>query len=168
LAAEQVGNIIMATLRETRFSRNPILASDSAGLFWYGIDVVSALDSGAKEFGYLAYSVSWGGAIWLFRTPEHLNAFMANPRRYLPEYGGHCAECMVQGHLEVSGGSFRVRDGKLYLFVDEGLAHQWESHSSATIESANMRWRRLRSSQFVPAGSNSTTGYLRPRSEPAP
>jgi hypothetical protein len=157
---DRVGPLITATLQATHFARNPTLASDRAGQFWYGLDVVSALDSSTKEFGYLAYSVSWNGAIWLFANVDHMNRFMSNPRRYLPEYGGHCAECMVQSDLQAPSDTFRVRNGRLYLFVNEGLARQWESRSTEVIEAADARWRRTPISQLHPAGSNNTTPYL--------
>jgi hypothetical protein len=157
---DRVGPLITATLRATHFARNPILASDSAGQFWYGLDVVSALDNNTKEFGYLVYTVSWNGAIWSFSNIDHMNTFISNPRRYLPQYGGHCAECMVQGDLQVPSDSFRVRNGRLYLFTSDGLARQWESHSTGVIESADARWRRTPISQLHPAGSNNITPYL--------
>ncbi|MCH2216056.1 MAG: hypothetical protein MK086_12885 [Flavobacteriales bacterium] len=50
-----------------------------------------------------------------------MDSFSKNPENYLPQYGGWCAYAMgVKGEkVDVDHETFKVWDGKLYLFYNK-------------------------------------------------
>ena len=52
-----------------------------------------------------------------FASAEHKALFDANPQKYLPQYGGYCADGLVYG-IPWGGDAdtWRIDDGKLYIF----------------------------------------------------
>lgn len=64
------------------------------------------------------------GYKWLFSNHEHKALFMADPMRYMPNYGGYCSYDPVKlGHdHKVDPTAWRIVDEKLYLFYSEAKA----------------------------------------------
>ncbi len=61
---------------------------DKAGIAIKGYDPVAYFAEnravkGKEEFEYL-----WEGARWRFSSAAHRDLFVANPERYMPQYGG--------------------------------------------------------------------------------
>ncbi|MDJ0957887.1 MAG: YHS domain-containing (seleno)protein [Arenicellales bacterium] len=61
---------------------------------------------------------------WLFTNEEHKAMFIADPMRYMPNYGGYCSYDPVHlGHDHtVDPKAWRIVDDKLYLFYSEATA----------------------------------------------
>jgi YHS domain-containing protein len=86
------------------------------------------------------------GETWYFSKPEHRDAFAANPVAYAPQYGGFCAGEVL--YADVSTGvttnidpeTWRIIDGKLYLFYDGGTAAVFEENAGESVEKANRNW----------------------------
>jgi YHS domain-containing protein len=49
---------------------------------------------GSEEFTY-----EWNGATWHFTSADNRDLFSANPEKYAPQYGGHCAWAAAQGYV---------------------------------------------------------------------
>ena len=56
-------------------------------------------------------------AKYQFSSKENLEVFKSNPEKYRPQLGGWCAFAMIEG-VSINPKSFKVIDGKLYLFYD--------------------------------------------------
>jgi YHS domain-containing protein len=63
---------------------------DTHGVALGGYDPVAYFDGGKPTRGISAISASYGGARYLFATAAHRRAFVENPKKYLPQFGGFC------------------------------------------------------------------------------
>ena len=81
-----------------------------------GYDPVAYFAEGGPAAGNTAIRYQWRGATWLFSTEEHRKAFMADPARYAPQFGGYCAFAVSRG-TTADGDPLQwaVVDDKLYV-----------------------------------------------------
>lgn len=90
--------------------------TDQEGLALQGHDPVAYFTVGAPVKGNPNISCEWTGATWLFSTAEHRDLFEANPDRYAPAFGGHCAVAQVMGaDFPGSAKRWRIENDKLYV-----------------------------------------------------
>lgn len=90
--------------------------TDSSGHALQGHDPVAYFTVGAPTKGNPNISHEWSGATWLFSTAEHRDLFVADPAKYAPAFGGHCAVAQVMGSdLKGSAKRWRIKDGRLYI-----------------------------------------------------
>jgi hypothetical protein len=93
------------------------------------------------------YQVTYGNTTYWFVNAENAETFKANPKRYLPEYGGWCAYAMgLDGSLvEVDPETFKIIDGKLYLFYNALLNNtlkKWNKNEGELLKNANENWNK--------------------------
>lgn len=84
-----------------------------------GWDTVAFFTEKKAVRGTSAFQHEHLGAVWLFASQANLDLFKADPERYLPEWGGHCAWGIAEGGYvskKKLSGDFAVIEGKLYLF----------------------------------------------------
>jgi len=82
-----------------------------------GYDTVAYFQNQAIE-GTANYSSNHNDAKYVFSSAKNKAEFDKNPSKYAPQYGGFCARSMVKGGTtNPSPKSFRIQDGKLYLFT---------------------------------------------------
>jgi len=74
-----------------------IVNATAAGIAVDGFDTVAYFELGHPVKGRAEHSVVYKGVRWLFATPEHRNAFAAEPERYAPKYNGFCAVAVSEG-----------------------------------------------------------------------
>ena len=60
---------------------NPAVAIDDAGHAIRGYDAVAYFSDGRPQPGKAAFSHNWEGAVWLFASAAHRDAFKADPAR---------------------------------------------------------------------------------------
>ena len=90
--------------------------TDKAGHALQGHDPVAYFTVGAPTKGNPNISREWNGATWLFSTAEHRDLFDADPDKYAPAFGGHCAVAQVLGSdLKGSAKRWRIIDDRLYI-----------------------------------------------------
>lgn len=90
--------------------------TDNAGQALQGHDPVAYFTVGAAVKGSPDISREWRGATWLFSTTENRDFFDADPGRYAPAFGGHCAVGQVLGSdLKGSAKRWRIEGDRLYL-----------------------------------------------------
>ena len=98
---------------------------------------------GKKEFSY-----NYEGVTYYFSSAENRNLFIANPAKYEPQYGGWCATALAVGHgkVDVDPKSFKVTDGKLFLFYNGLLADArkvWVKDEPGNIVKADQAWKKI-------------------------
>jgi hypothetical protein len=73
-------------------------------------------------------SHNWLGAQWIFSSEKHKALFSANPVKFAPQYGGHCADGVAYGEIttNIDPEAWRIIEGKLYLNYDQGSAAELE------------------------------------------
>jgi len=84
-----------------------------------GYDVTEYFNNQAKE-GSKKYVTTYDGVMFQFVSQENLEKFKANPKKFLPQYGGYCAYAVADKGKKVSidPETYEIRDGKLYLFYN--------------------------------------------------
>ena len=82
-----------------------------------GHDVVAYFTDAKHRLGRPDVRTVYQGVTFRFATPEHKALFDADPAKYLPQYGGFCANGMAYG-IPWGGDAdtWLLRDGKLYIF----------------------------------------------------
>lgn len=119
-----------------------------------GLDVVSPFHGNLLS-GDAAYATTYKGYEWRFANAINLNAFLADPGRYEPRYGGFCAyglatEFEGQGFSwtaenlgpPVDTAVYRIYNDYLYFFMAEDVVTKFaESDLDRSIALADARWR---------------------------
>ena len=85
-----------------------------------GYDPVDYFVKNKPVKGKPQYNFNYHGIIYYFSSPSNLAAFEKQPDKYEPQYGGWCAYAMGNDgtKVEVDPETFRIYDGKLYLFYN--------------------------------------------------
>jgi hypothetical protein len=83
-----------------------------------------------------------GGA--RFASAAHRDAFVADPERYAPQYGGYCAWAVAHGKTAgVDPQAWKIVGGKLYLNYSKDIQRQWEEDVPGYVEKADANWPKL-------------------------
>lgn len=96
---------------------NAVADGEDGHLMLFGADVVSYFTENAYRPGSPAIKSVYKGVTFRFSKPAHKAMFDREPEKYLPQYGGYCANGIVYG-IPYGGNadSWRIFDGKLYTF----------------------------------------------------
>jgi YHS domain-containing protein len=110
-----------------------------------GYDVVSYFQ-GSAIAGVAQFAVEHDGQLYLFASAANRDAFLADPTRYQPQYGGHCAWAMAQGKVAPGDPRFYgvTEDGRLFFNLNAAIQKAWEKEMSENIRRADQRWRARR------------------------
>jgi YHS domain-containing protein len=120
------------------------ISRDGMGAALQGYDVLSYLEDGAAVPGREQFTAEYSGVTWRFATAEHRDRFRANPQAYQPEYGGFCAYSVGRGYPATADPmSFKVQDGKLYLFFNRAAQLVWEQDQRRLSAAADRNWPRM-------------------------
>ena len=85
-----------------------------------GYDPVSYFKQNKAVKGKKELASSYEGVIYYFSSQANKEAFAKNPSAYEPQYGGWCAYAMGSSgeKVEIDPETFKIIDGKLYLFYN--------------------------------------------------
>ncbi|MEK6155163.1 YHS domain-containing (seleno)protein [Flavobacteriaceae bacterium 3-367] len=86
-----------------------------------GYDVVNYFTTHTAARGSAEFSAKHQGATYYFVNAENQKSFQQNPTAYLPQFGGYCAFAVAKMNqkVPVDPETFRIDDGKLYLFYND-------------------------------------------------
>ena len=134
---------VRAASPEQIAARAPVAElNNKNGLAVKGYDVVAYFADGRPVKGTPNDSYQWQGATWRFASSEHRAAFMRDPARYTPQYGGYCAYAVAQGNIvDIDPRQWKIVDGKLYLnanFLSQAL---WVRDPAGYIKNGDANWR---------------------------
>lgn len=116
------------------------LSANADGLALGGYDVV-AYDSGNAVPGHRDIKIMWRGELWHFASEANRNSFEANPRKFVPEFGGLCPVSLANGREE-SGNPrlFAVVDGQLYLLSSRADLQALRQSPEEILTKARQHW----------------------------
>lgn len=82
-----------------------------------GHDVVAYFTLGRHAMGDARWHSQYEGVTFRFASAEHKALFDADPKKYLPQYGGYCTNGIAYG-IPWGGDAdvWQMIDGKLYIF----------------------------------------------------
>jgi YHS domain-containing protein len=153
-AAVSAARLVMATDQNGRLG----ISTDAAGVAIMGYDPVSYFTKGEPEYGSAKFAAIWHDALWLFADSEHQSAFLADPEKYAPAFGGFCAYCAALGHkVHADPREWVIRDGKLYMHESENVRTTWLKQPEQYIAEAANAWQTLQLKTLDPAASSPAT-----------
>ncbi len=133
-----------AALAGTETNVSSGLTAAGPGLAVHGYDVVAYFTESRPKAGRAKYSTVYQDATYRFASAEHLEAFEAEPERYVPRYGGYCAYGVAVGaKFDGDPRLWRIVDGKLYLNLNEDIQKTWERNIPRYIKKADRNWTRI-------------------------
>ncbi len=120
---------------------NAITDGDDKHLMLFGADVVAYFTESKHRQGDPAIKSVRDGVTFRFATAEHKARFDKDPQRYLPQYGGYCANGIVYG-IPWGGNAdaWRIIDGKLYTFGGPGSRDGFYLDLPRNIALADKYW----------------------------
>jgi YHS domain-containing protein len=107
-----------------------------------GADVVAYFTLGRYVQGTSRFSSLYQDVTFRFATAEHKALFDGSPQKYLPQYGGYCANGIA--YAIPWGGdadSWRIVDGKLYIFGGQGSKDAFELDLPGNVRLADQYWK---------------------------
>jgi YHS domain-containing protein len=108
-----------------------------------GADVVNYFKNGSYQQGLAEFSENLEGVTFYFASAENKAAFQQSPARYLPQYGGYCANGITYG-IPWGGDAdtFKIVNGKLYIFGGAFSKEAFELSEAKNIELADLYWEQ--------------------------
>ena len=124
--------------------------ADGNAVMLKGFDVVSYFVDHKHAMGSTQFKTDYKGIIFQFVSAEHKALFDKEPAKYLPEFGGYCANGIVYGiPWGGDGDTWIMRDGKLYIFGGQGSKDAFLIDEKNNMALAQKYW------QEEVSGSNS-------------
>ena len=122
---------------------NAVSDGDDKHLILFGHDVVSYFTDGRHQMGSPAHKSVHKGVTFRFASAEHKKLFDAAPEKYIPQFGGYCANGIVYG-IPWGGDAdtWRIIDGKLYIFGGAGSRDAFLLDPKANLALAEKYWKR--------------------------
>ena len=109
-----------------------------------GYDPVSYFVDGQALRGSAEITAEWNNATWLFTSNENRDAFVADPEKYAPQYGGFCALGMAHGgDVPTDPTAWTIWEDKLYLNMISEVSITWRYNPDRLIERANKQWQAM-------------------------
>ncbi len=113
-----------------------------------GYDAVAFFKDSAAVKGSEIFSHQWKGTSWLFSTKANRDAFVANPEKYEPQYGGYCAYGTADGHkAPTETNTWTVVNGKLYFNYNNKVKEYWNKNQPALIQKADTLWPTIKDNE---------------------
>ncbi|GLU52579.1 YHS domain-containing (seleno)protein [Dyadobacter frigoris] len=135
----------------------PVFAQDAtkklgniskSGLAIEGYDPVAYFTANKAIEGKKEISTSDAGVTYYFTSAQNRDLFKSEPAKYKPQYGGWCAYAMGESgeKVEIDPGTFKVLNGKLYLFYNKyfnNTLKSWNKDEVSLKKKADANWAKL-------------------------
>ena len=143
-AAPLLGGCTAVTAQNPDGAYSPVNAVADGGderVLLQGHDVVAYFTQGRHLAGSPQHESVYEGVTLRFASAEHKALFDAAPQRYLPQFGGYCANGIA--YAIPWGGdadTWRIIDGKLYIFGGAGSKAAFELDVPGNLRLADQYW----------------------------
>lgn len=133
----------------------PVNATPDAegnALMLKGFDVVSYFVDDKDAMGSPQFKSDYKGITFHFVSAAHKALFDKAPTKYLPEFGGYCANGIAYGiPWGGDGDTWKMIDGKLYIFGGHGSKDAFLLDEKTNLALANKYWQEevLGSNSFI-------------------
>lgn len=113
-----------------------------------GYDPVAYFKINKALPGKKEISTKYKSVIYYFSSKENLELFSKNPSNYEPQYGGWCAYAMGNSgeKVEINPETFKIIDGKLYLFYNAYFTNtlkSWNKNEKSLKNKADNNWNAI-------------------------
>jgi YHS domain-containing protein len=123
-------------------AKGPVVNVDKNGVILHGYDPVAYIKQKKPVKGDPKYSSSFGGATYYFASADDKAEFDKTPAKYVPQYGGYCANSMTKRKLaDIDPNVFFVYKGKLYVCSSPKAVKEFKSDPDANVKKADTNWQ---------------------------
>lgn len=122
-------------------TRNAISDGEDSRLMLRGNDPVAYFTMNQAVRGNPAIRAQHEGLTYRFISESHRDLFVKAPDRYVPAYGGYCASGAHYAlKSNIGADTFKIVDGRLFLFGGERSRKHWELHEKENIALGDKYW----------------------------
>jgi YHS domain-containing protein len=120
---------------------NAHVVDGTSAVMLKGHDVVSYFTDAKHALGSAQFASNYEGVNFYFASAEHKALFDKEPAKYIPQYGGYCADGIVYG-IPWGGDAdtWTMREGKLYIFGGQSSKDAFELDPAANYVLADKYW----------------------------
>ena len=142
-----VAFISVATFGQTGANRKAQFNLEK-GLAIQGYDPVSYFTQKKGVKGKSTITSTNEGVLYYFSSQANKDAFVKKPSSYEPQYGGWCAYAMGNSgeKVEINPETFKIIDGKLYLFYNAYFSNtlkSWNKEEASLKAKADTNWAKF-------------------------
>jgi YHS domain-containing protein len=112
-------------------------------LMLMGHDAVAYFTQNTAVPGDPAIKAELRGVTWRFASEANKAEFLASPEKYMPQFGGFCANGINYAIPWGAGGgpnTWRIYRGKLYVFGGQSSRDQFEMDTELNLQRAHRYW----------------------------
>jgi YHS domain-containing protein len=107
-----------------------------------GADVVAYFTQSKYVQGDVKFKSDFEGVTFRFSSADNKALFDKEPQKYMPEYGGYCANGIVYGiPWGGDGDTWKMIGGKLYIFGGQGSKDGFEVDEARHLQLADKYWK---------------------------
>lgn len=122
----------------------PGMTAAGAPLGLHGVDPVAFVDLGNRVDGSAEFTAVHDGVAYYFATRANMNEFRKNPAAYTPVNGGFCTFGVSVGKKFDGDPQYAdVRNGKLYVFLNEEIFRMYQKDKDGVIAKAEKNWKEI-------------------------
>jgi YHS domain-containing protein len=142
--------ILLLLIISTTFFAQKLHYNTNDGFIAEGYDVVSYFINKKPVEGNKKHQTTYDGVKFKFSSAENLEAFIKNPKKYIPQYGGFCAYAIAakKTKMDIDAESYEIRDGKLYLFYNAWFSNKlenWKEEDTPKLQKkGDKNWNELK------------------------
>jgi YHS domain-containing protein len=120
---------------------NAHVVDGTSAVMLKGHDVVSYFTDNKHALGSAQFASQYEGVNFYFASAAHKALFDKEPIKYIPQYGGYCADGVVYG-IPWGGDAdtWTMHDGKLYIFGGQASKDAFELNPAANYVLADKYW----------------------------
>jgi hypothetical protein len=111
----------------------------------FGFDPVAYLADGEAREGLPDFELIRDRLVWRFANAGNMQAFIQDPERFIPAYGGHGALMVSRGAVAIGHPAVWLAvGGRVFLFRDEASRYAFLLEAAALIDQADAAWPDVR------------------------
>ena len=124
------------------YAASPIAAVNTEhDLAIKGFDPVSYFTDRKPVRGSAQFSTSYKGVEYRFVSAEHRDRFLAEPEKFVPQYGGYCAFAIALNTIaDIDPDEWAIVNDKLYLNNSFFSQKLWSLDKSGNIAHGDRNW----------------------------
>ncbi len=121
---------------------NAVADGSDSRVILKGHDVVSYFTQGKHALGTAQHSSVYQDVTFRFANAEHKALFDKEPGKYIPQYGGYCANGIAYG-IPWGGDAdtWSIINGKLYIFGGQGSKDGFHVDAPGNLKLADQYWK---------------------------
>ncbi len=118
---------------------------DSEGYAIDRYDPVAYFTEGRPVRGSKKLTASHEGAKYAFSSAENRARFVADPKKYTPQFGGYCAYGVVHGSKsDIDPELWEIVDGRLFFLINPGTKTIWKRKKETYIAVGDKAWPKIK------------------------